>query len=57
MSVIVYTTVIDGEINVKDQQKFFNNLATAVNIISQSFDMEPLKSLHEKYIRCYRRAG
>ncbi|BFI75759.1 hypothetical protein [Sulfurisphaera ohwakuensis] len=49
MSMIIYTTVIDGEINVKDQQKFFSNLATAVNIISQSFDVEPLKSLHEKY--------
>ncbi|AAK41717.1 hypothetical protein SULI_11980 [Saccharolobus solfataricus] len=49
MSMIVYTTVIDGEINVKNQQKFFSNLATAVNVISQSFDVEPLKSLHEKY--------
>ncbi|QIW22865.1 hypothetical protein EWF20_00960 [Sulfolobus sp. S-194] len=48
-SIVIYTTVIDGEINVKNQQKFYADLVTAVNIITQSFDKEPLKSLHEKY--------
>ncbi|BDB98352.1 hypothetical protein [Saccharolobus caldissimus] len=49
MELIVYNMVVDGEIKVKNVQKFFENLTNAVNIISQTYNTEPFKSLSEKY--------
>jgi len=49
MELIVYNMVVDGDIKIKNVQKFFENLMNAINIISQTYNTEPFKSLSEKY--------
>ncbi|MEM1627548.1 MAG: hypothetical protein QXV69_09870 [Sulfolobaceae archaeon] len=49
MQLAVFNMVIDGEINVKDVDKFLNNLIIATETLSQVYNVEPLKSLYEKY--------
>ncbi|MCH4816382.1 MAG: hypothetical protein QXY87_11680 [Saccharolobus sp.] len=49
MEVAIFNMVIDGEIDVKNVQKFFDNLMMAAETLSKTHTVEPLKSLHERY--------
>ncbi|WP_218260601.1 hypothetical protein [Saccharolobus shibatae] len=49
MAVAIFNMVIDGEIDVKNVQKFFDNLMMAAETLSRTHTVEPLKSFHERY--------
>ncbi|ADB86183.1 hypothetical protein [Saccharolobus islandicus] len=49
MAVAIFNMIVDGEINVKNVQKFFDNLMIAAETLSKTHTIEPLKSLYEKY--------
>ncbi|MBB5254883.1 hypothetical protein HNQ62_002657 [Sulfurisphaera ohwakuensis] len=49
MALAIFNMILEGEVNVKNFQKFFSNILAAAEILSQAPTEEPLKSLYEKY--------